>query len=51
MPNFEAIHRKQFKKMESIIDHVARKAERARELTKSTAKSIYIYFINIMFFF
>ncbi|KPU80497.1 uncharacterized protein Dana_GF16313, isoform B [Drosophila ananassae] len=38
LPNFAAIHEKQFSKMESLVDHVERKAERAKVLTNSALK-------------
>lgn len=38
LPNFAAIHEKQFSKMESLVDHVERKAERAKVLTNSAIK-------------
>ncbi|XP_055906557.1 cell surface glycoprotein 1 [Eupeodes corollae] len=38
MPNFSNIHQKQFQRMESITDHVARRAERAKVLINSTSK-------------
>lgn len=40
LPNFAAIHQKQFNKMESLVDHVERKAVRAKELTNSARKLI-----------
>jgi len=40
LPNFAAIHEKQFNKMESLVDHVERKAVRAKELTNSARKMI-----------
>ncbi|XP_067618920.1 uncharacterized protein Mink [Eurosta solidaginis] len=39
LPNFAAIHQKQFEKMENLVDHVSRKAERAKILTNSAAKN------------
>ncbi|XP_017080004.2 uncharacterized protein LOC108113806 [Drosophila eugracilis] len=38
MPNFAAMHEKQFARMESLLDHVERKAERAKVLTNSVQK-------------
>ena len=38
LPNFAAIHQKNFEKMESLVDHVNRKAERAKLLTNSASK-------------
>ncbi|XP_054725942.1 uncharacterized protein LOC129235895 [Anastrepha obliqua] len=38
LPNFAAIHQKNFGKMENIVDHVNRKAERAKILTNSSTK-------------
>ncbi|XP_017123777.2 uncharacterized protein LOC108143758 isoform X2 [Drosophila elegans] len=38
MPNFAAMHEKQFAKMESLLEHVERKAERAKVLTNSVLK-------------
>jgi hypothetical protein len=32
VPNFKAIHEQQFRKMESIVDHAQRRAERAKRL-------------------
>ncbi|XP_037732604.1 proteoglycan 4 [Drosophila subpulchrella] len=40
MPNFAAMHEKQFAKMESLLDHVERKAERAKVLTNSVQKQL-----------
>ncbi|XP_039492498.1 uncharacterized protein LOC120452372 [Drosophila santomea] len=40
MPNFAAMHERQFAKMESLLDHVERKAERAKVLTNSVQKPI-----------
>lgn len=38
LPNFAAIHQKQFQKMENLADHVARKQERSKVLINSTSK-------------
>ncbi|XP_018791222.1 PREDICTED: putative mediator of RNA polymerase II transcription subunit 26 isoform X2 [Bactrocera latifrons] len=38
LPNFAAIHQKNFEKMENLVDHVNRKAERAKILTNSASK-------------
>ncbi|XP_011195480.1 uncharacterized protein LOC105220713 [Zeugodacus cucurbitae] len=38
LPNFAAIHQKHFEKMENLVDHVNRKAERAKVLTNSASK-------------
>ncbi|XP_034485190.1 probable inactive protein kinase DDB_G0270444 isoform X2 [Drosophila innubila] len=38
LPNFAAIHQKQFNKMENLVDHLERKAVRAKELTNSAIK-------------
>lgn len=38
LPNFAAIHQKHFEKMENLVDHVNRKAERAKILTNSASK-------------
>lgn len=38
LPNFAAIHQKQFQKMENLADHVARKQERSKVLINSTTK-------------
>ncbi|KAI8130120.1 hypothetical protein FF38_02772 [Lucilia cuprina] len=38
LPNFAAIHEKQFKKMESLVDHVSRKQERSKNLINSATK-------------
>ncbi|KAL7729875.1 hypothetical protein ACLKA6_014725 [Drosophila palustris] len=38
LPNFAAIHQKQFNKMENLVDHIERKAVRAKELTSSAVK-------------
>lgn len=38
MPNFSNIHQKQFLRMESITDHIARRAERAKNLINSHTK-------------
>ncbi|XP_053945943.1 uncharacterized protein LOC128855239 [Anastrepha ludens] len=38
LPNFAAIHQKNFGKMENIVDHVNRKAERAKILSNSSTK-------------
>ncbi|KAH8278866.1 hypothetical protein KR018_010521, partial [Drosophila ironensis] len=38
VPNFAAIHEKQFAKMENLVDHMERKAERAKALTNSSVK-------------
>ncbi|EDV53774.1 uncharacterized protein LOC6554145 [Drosophila erecta] len=40
MPNFAAMHERQFAKMESLLDHVERKAERAKVLTNSVQKQV-----------
>ncbi|XP_062123961.1 neurofilament heavy polypeptide [Drosophila sulfurigaster albostrigata] len=40
LPNFAAIHQKHFSKMESLVDHIERKAVRAKELTSSAKKLI-----------
>ncbi|XP_052858956.1 uncharacterized protein LOC128266453 isoform X2 [Drosophila gunungcola] len=40
MPNFAAMHEKQFAKMESLLEHVERKAERAKVLTNSVLKQL-----------
>ncbi|XP_017052505.1 uncharacterized protein LOC108095772 [Drosophila ficusphila] len=40
MPNFAAMHEKQFAQMESLLDHVERKAERAKVLTNSVKKQL-----------
>ncbi|EDW51109.1 uncharacterized protein LOC6619616 [Drosophila sechellia] len=40
MPNFAAMHERQFAKMESLVDHVERKAERAKVLTNSVQKQV-----------
>ncbi|XP_068156008.1 enolase-phosphatase E1 [Drosophila tropicalis] len=38
LPNFAAMHQKQFDKMENLVDHLERKAERAKILTNSALK-------------
>ncbi|KAH8242963.1 hypothetical protein KR032_003426, partial [Drosophila birchii] len=38
LPDFSALHQKEFAKMESLVDHVERKAERAKILTTSALK-------------
>ncbi|XP_061398085.1 putative leucine-rich repeat-containing protein DDB_G0290503 [Musca vetustissima] len=38
LPNFAAIHQKQFQKMENLADHVARKQERSKILINSNSK-------------
>ncbi|SPP80337.1 uncharacterized protein LOC117583396 isoform X1 [Drosophila guanche] len=38
LPNFAAIHQKQFAKMENLVDHLDRKAVRAKVLTSSALK-------------
>ncbi|XP_005189326.2 probable serine/threonine-protein kinase kinX isoform X1 [Musca domestica] len=38
LPNFAAIHQKQFQKMENLADHVARKQERSKNLINSNSK-------------
>ncbi|XP_037807472.1 AT-rich interactive domain-containing protein 4B [Lucilia sericata] len=38
LPNFAAIHEKQFKKMENLVDHVSRKQERSKNLINSATK-------------
>ncbi|XP_075148151.1 mitotic spindle and nuclear protein [Haematobia irritans] len=38
LPNFAAIHQKQFQKMENLADHVARKQERSKILINSASK-------------
>ncbi|XP_036324405.1 uncharacterized protein LOC118737767 [Rhagoletis pomonella] len=38
LPNFAAIHQKHFEKMENLVDHVNRKAERAKILINSATK-------------
>lgn len=38
LPNFAAIHEKQFNKMENLVDHVKRKQERAKNLINSATK-------------
>ncbi|KAH8288578.1 hypothetical protein KR054_005480, partial [Drosophila jambulina] len=38
LPDFSALHQKEFAKMESLVDHVERKAERAKILTSSALK-------------
>ncbi|KAH8388290.1 hypothetical protein KR093_002987, partial [Drosophila rubida] len=40
LPNFAAIHQKHFSKMENLVDHIERKAVRAKELTSSAKKII-----------
>ncbi|XP_060646768.1 uncharacterized protein LOC132784890 [Drosophila nasuta] len=40
LPNFAAIHQKHFSKMENLVDHIERKAVRAKELTSSAKKLI-----------
>uniref|UniRef100_W8BEY8 Uncharacterized protein n=2 Tax=Ceratitis capitata TaxID=7213 RepID=W8BEY8_CERCA len=39
LPNFAAIHQKNFEKMENLVEHVNRKAERAKILTNSATKA------------
>ncbi|XP_061386599.1 FK506-binding protein 5-like [Musca vetustissima] len=39
LPNFAAIHQKQFQKMENLADHVARKQERSKILINSNSKT------------
>uniref|UniRef100_A0A1A9ZGE1 Uncharacterized protein n=1 Tax=Glossina pallidipes TaxID=7398 RepID=A0A1A9ZGE1_GLOPL len=38
LPNFAAIHERHFQKMESLVDHVARKKERSKLLINSATK-------------
>ncbi|XP_023163627.2 FK506-binding protein 5 isoform X2 [Drosophila hydei] len=38
LPNFAAIHQKQFEKMENLVEHLERKAVRAKVLTSSAVK-------------
>ncbi|XP_017874743.1 PREDICTED: FK506-binding protein 5 isoform X2 [Drosophila arizonae] len=38
LPNFAAIHQKQFEKMENLVEHMERKAVRAKVLTSSAVK-------------
>lgn len=38
LPNFAAIHQKQFKKMENLVEHVSRKEERSKKLINSATK-------------
>ncbi|KAM7362155.1 mitotic spindle and nuclear protein isoform 2-T2 [Cochliomyia hominivorax] len=38
LPNFAAIHEKQFKKMENLVDHISRKQERSKNLINSATK-------------
>lgn len=40
MPDFKSIHDKQFKKMESIVESVARKQERAILLTTPNSPKV-----------
>ncbi|EDW59132.1 uncharacterized protein Mink [Drosophila virilis] len=38
LPNFAAIHQKHFEKMENLVEHIERKAVRAKVLTNSAVK-------------
>ena len=38
LPNFAAIHQKQFQKMENVVDHINRKQERSQILINSATK-------------
>lgn len=52
LPDFAAIHKKKFEKMESIVEYKIRKDERSRELLsgqKSGSKGIFDYFFFFTF--